>query len=104
MYVLTYCTHMPVLHTYVHMCMYELSYHGTFVGHYMSMSKMETLYTASSVGVSDKRQHSLDITPSASFHCYGAPSTTIPRRHFYDGASTITIMCKPCTEVRILSP
>ena len=55
------------------MYMYELSYHGTFVGHYMSMSKMETLYTAPSVGVSDKRQQSLDITPSVSFHCYGAP-------------------------------
>ena len=53
--------------------MYELSYLGVFVSHYMSMSKMGTLYTVPSEGVSDKRQHSPDITPSASFHCYGAP-------------------------------
>ena len=27
-----------------------------------------------------------------SFHYYGAPLTTFPRRHFDDGASTITIV------------
>ena len=54
---------MPVLHIRMYIYnMYELSYHGTFVGHYMSMSKMGTLYTVPSEGVSDKRQRSLDIS------------------------------------------
>ena len=30
--------------------------------------------------------------PSASSHCYSAPLTTFPRRHFEDGASTISIL------------
>ena len=83
MYVLTFCIHMPVLHIRMYLYnMHELSYHGTFVSHYMNMSKMGTLYTVPSEGVSDKRQHSLDITPSASFHCYGAP-----KRHSHDDIS-----------------
>ena len=44
--------------------------------------------------------------PSASYHCYGAPSkkrkTKYARWHSYDGASTITL-CEPCTEVRYQS-
>ena len=69
---------MPVLHTYVHMYMYELSYHGTFVGHYMSMSKMGTLYTVPSEGVSDKRQRSLDISLRRA-----STAMAHRKRHFY---------------------
>ena len=35
---------------------------------------------------------SRDSPPSASFHCYGTPLTTFPRRHFHDGDSTVTIL------------
>ena len=35
---------------------------------------------------------SRDSPPSASFHCYGTPLTTFPRRHFHYGDSTVTIL------------
>ena len=44
-----------------------------------------------SFNISTFNTTSRDSPPSASFHCYGAPLTTFPRRYFYDDATTITI-------------
>ena len=60
-----------------------------------------TLYSINCIILYTKR----DSPPSASFHCYGAV-----KRQPYDGISILICrrfhdnwMCKPCTEIRILT-
>ena len=59
--------------------------------HYPLWTEGTNVFVLSYGGESPLLSTSKGSSPSASFHCYGAPSTTLPRQQFYDGASTITV-------------